>query len=67
MAEIKINPERCKGCELCVDICPKAIIQMSEKTNDIGHLYAIIIDKDKCTGCALCCQMCPDLVIEIDK
>ncbi|MCL2480777.1 MAG: 4Fe-4S binding protein, partial [Spirochaetaceae bacterium] len=24
-----ISPERCKGCALCVDACPKKILKMS--------------------------------------
>ncbi len=63
---IKIDTERCKGCGLCVNVCPKHTLQMSESTNKSGYLYIEIIDGEECTGCGLCFQMCPDLVIEID-
>jgi len=66
MAKIKINPDRCKGCCLCVAQCPRGLLRMSELFNDSGHQYAEIIDIENCTGCALCCQMCPDIAIEIE-
>jgi 2-oxoglutarate ferredoxin oxidoreductase subunit delta len=64
---ITINPERCKGCGLCVDVCPKGNLRLSENINAKGHNYVEIIDADNCTGCGLCYQMCPDLVIEIEN
>ncbi len=66
-ARIKFETRECKGCGLCVDVCPKHIIKMSENFNQMGHRYAEVSDEDKCTGCGLCFQMCPDLVIEIEE
>ena len=64
---ITINPERCKGCGLCVDVCPKGNLRLSENINAKGHNYIEIVEPDNCTGCGLCYQMCPDLVIEIEN
>ena len=64
---IKIDIKCCKGCGLCVSVCPQKNLKMSEGTNRSGHLYAVIADKDKCTGCGLCYLMCPDVAIEIEK
>ena len=63
--KITFNVSLCKGCGLCVSVCPKQNIKMSDEVNQTGHQYAQLIDKNKCTGCGLCFQMCPDLVIEI--
>jgi 2-oxoglutarate ferredoxin oxidoreductase subunit delta len=63
---IKLNIERCKGCGLCVDVCPRANLRLSKKINAKGHNYIEIIEQNNCTGCGLCYQMCPDLVIEIE-
>lgn len=66
MAKIKFRIERCKGCGLCVPVCPNEAIRMSSGINKLGHKYAELIDAGKCTGCGLCCLMCPDVVISID-
>jgi len=67
MEKIQFNILRCKGCELCVGVCPQHILKMSENLNQSGNSYVEIIDIDKCTACGMCFQMCPDLAIEIEK
>ena len=66
MAKIKFYAERCKGCGLCVLVCPHGNIRMSTELNETGHPYAVLVDPAKCTYCALCGRMCPDMAIEID-
>ncbi len=60
-----IDSERCKGCELCIGVCPQKIIAVSEKVNKKGLRYVELVDAEKCTGCGLCFKMCPDCAIEI--
>jgi 2-oxoglutarate ferredoxin oxidoreductase subunit delta len=67
MAEIKFRRERCKGCGLCVEACPKQILTVSSKINRAGYPVAKIEDMETCTGCALCAEMCPDVVITVFK
>ena len=64
MAYIKIKPEKCKGCGLCVGVCPDNAIEFSGKFNSKGYSY-IVYTKEKCRGCAMCVLMCPDCVIEV--
>lgn len=61
-----INTERCKGCELCIRVCPKKILEMSNETNGQGVNYPVCIDEASCIACAFCATMCPDCVIEIE-
>ena len=56
--------ERCKGCGLCVAVCPKGSIVISKKTNKSGFFPASS-DNKNCTGCAVCAIMCPDAVIKV--
>ncbi len=64
MAYIKIKTEQCKGCGLCVDVCPDNAIKLSEKFNEKGYSY-IVYEVEKCRGCKMCVLMCPDCVIEV--
>jgi len=67
MANIKLNTNRCKGCGLCVDVCPRGALRMSKDVNKAGHFCVQIEDTDKCTGCGFCFLMCPDVAISITK
>ena len=68
MPEIIVLEELCKGCELCVDACPKGIIALEgKKINSKGYHPAGLTDKSKCTGCASCATMCPDVAIRVMK
>ena len=67
MPRIEINSDTCKGCELCVGVCPHNLIAMSQEINKKGVNYAVYTEKNECTGCTLCAVMCPDLCIEVFK
>lgn len=68
MAKVYINEEKCKGCGLCVTVCPKKIIQIDkDKLNEKGLNSAHVIDMEKCIGCAFCATMCPDTIITVEK
>lgn len=67
MAFITVDGDKCKGCGLCVSVCPKKIVAITEKINKSGYHTADCIDNSKCIGCAFCAIMCPDSAIEVDK
>lgn len=67
MARVVFNSERCKGCELCVSVCPKGIVRIAEHFNAQGYRPAEVAEQQKCIGCAFCARMCPDAVIEVYK
>lgn len=66
---IIINRELCKGCCLCVSVCPNDVIKVSEKLNHQGYYPAESTDDNnedkKCIGCGMCATMCPDVAIEV--
>ena len=63
---IVIDPEACKGCYLCIEVCAKENIKVSEALNAKGyHPAEFSEEKNKCTGCALCMLVCPDMAIEV--
>ena len=68
MAKVTFNEDRCKGCGLCVDVCPKKIVTMAkDRINAKGFHPATVVEMDKCIGCAFCATMCPDVVIEVER
>ena len=68
MAKVTFNEDLCKGCGLCVEVCPKQIIAIAkDKINAKGHSPACITDQSKCIACAFCATMCPDCVITVEK
>lgn len=62
---IEIDPERCKGCELCILVCPEGVINVSNKFNSKGWIYVEPFNNDKCTGCRKCAFVCPDVAIKV--
>lgn len=67
MSRIAIDEERCKGCLLCVQVCPKTIIAASSRFNAKGYKVAEVPEASmaECTGCASCAKMCPDVAIKV--
>ena len=67
MSRIAIDEERCKGCLLCGQVCPKGLIVASSRINAKGYKVAEVLEADmeKCTGCASCAGMCPDVAIMV--
>jgi 2-oxoglutarate ferredoxin oxidoreductase subunit delta len=63
----QIDPEICKGCELCVAACPEGVLRMSERSNSQGAPYAEYDPAGACSACKFCAIICPDNAIEIYK
>jgi 2-oxoglutarate ferredoxin oxidoreductase subunit delta len=63
---VQIDAERCKGCSLCVDFCPKDVIEMTtDRLNANGVTFAECVHPDQCSGCMSCTVICPDAAIEL--
>ncbi|MGD0949927.1 MAG: ferredoxin family protein [Candidatus Binatia bacterium] len=65
---ITVDAQRCKGCALCIEFCPKKVIVTSRDLNSAGYYAAEFVNADGkggCTGCAICGLVCPEVVIEV--
>ncbi|MCL2099073.1 MAG: 4Fe-4S dicluster domain-containing protein [Oscillospiraceae bacterium] len=68
MKNITFNAETCKGCELCIDVCPKKIIILDkDKINKNGHHPAAVKDPEACISCGQCYIICPQIAVKIEK
>lgn len=61
---VSIDPKVCKGCGVCVKICPAGAINMKYDKN--GDLFASI-DLKKCIFCNKCVIACPYSVAELKR
>ena len=65
--QVIINKEKCKGCELCVSVCPVRILFINkEEINLKGYYTSAISDQSKCIACGNCGVMCPDGAITVN-
>ncbi|MBN1314908.1 MAG: 4Fe-4S binding protein [Anaerolineales bacterium] len=62
---IEIDEARCKGCRLCVSVCPQEILVISSRLNEKGYMPAEVTDMEACTGCSMCAIICPDVCITV--
>ncbi len=66
--KVTFQEDLCKGCGLCVNVCPQKIITLDgKKINAKGYHPATVVEMDKCIGCASCALMCPDVVITVER
>ncbi|MBW2268110.1 MAG: 4Fe-4S dicluster domain-containing protein [Deltaproteobacteria bacterium] len=60
---LRIDTERCKGCELCIPACRPGVLTMSTSLNGRGFAYPELVPG--CTGCSACLLVCPDFCFEV--
>lgn len=56
---IRIDPERCKGCGVCVNGCPRECISIGSTLNKMGYTAAQFEQKG-CVACGVCFYSCPE-------
>lgn len=64
---ISIDSTRCKACYLCVNTCPKKVIEAGTEFNPNGYQFAVPVRNEDCIGCRQCAFLCPDLCITVYK
>lgn len=68
MAKTIIDEKVCKGCGLCVSVCPKKILELApDRINPKGYNPSQCINQEECIGCGMCAIICPDSAITVEK
>jgi len=57
---IVINRDWCKGCGICVHLCPKKVLELDRADK------AVAVRPEDCICCRMCELRCPDLAIEVE-
>ena len=61
MATVKIIDRGCRGCEMCVDICPVDVFERDE-----AQEIAVVKREQDCIGCLSCRYICPSQCIDVE-
>jgi indolepyruvate ferredoxin oxidoreductase beta subunit len=59
--ELEIIDAWCKGCDICVKMCPERCLRLNRAQ------VAELTDPAACTGCGICEWLCPDFAIAVHK
>jgi len=54
-----INRDWCKGCGICVEFCPRKVLELDTEDK------AVAVRPEDCICCRLCELRCPDLAIQV--
>jgi NAD-dependent dihydropyrimidine dehydrogenase PreA subunit len=49
---LRLDPDRCTHCGMCLQVCPHAVFQMAGRK-------VHIVDRDRCMECGACAKNCP--------
>jgi 2-oxoglutarate ferredoxin oxidoreductase subunit delta len=58
---LEITREWCKGCGLCVELCPNGALSLDQ------HQKAVWDKREQCVACGSCQLRCPDMAIELER
>jgi len=65
VVEIDVDTFLCKGCGICVEMCPRKVFEWSKELSEKGVHYPVPVHAEKCVKCKLCELLCPDFAIAV--
>jgi 2-oxoglutarate ferredoxin oxidoreductase subunit delta len=66
MGKIVISEKFCKGCGLCIEVCPQHLLRTAKHVSTTSYHPAELVDPEgKCTACGLCALVCPEAAIHV--
>ncbi len=64
---IDIDKALCKGCGICLKICPKKVYAISKTRNSYGSPMPQAVSENECIICRMCERLCPDGAINVEE
>lgn len=61
MAKLVCEKNKCNGCNLCANVCPRNCIKVVDEIST----FNAVIDENKCVNCKICEQICPNRSLPI--
>ncbi len=61
--KVMLIEERCKGCEFCIEYCPRDVLHMSQAFNVKGYHFPEVVNGEACVNCHFCEAICPEFAI----
>jgi len=55
-----VDPDKCEGCEECVDICPMEVLEMQDEKS-------VVVNAEDCEGCESCVEVCESGAITVTE
>lgn len=62
MPTVTIDEQGCRGCTMCIDICPVEVFDL-----DVGTDLALVSREVDCIGCLSCFYLCPSQCIQVEE
>ena len=59
VVSLDLQPEKCIGCGMCLQVCPHGVFAMREKK-------VMLLDKDHCMECGACMRNCPTHALTVE-
>lgn len=60
---VHIHKERCKGCGLCIEFCPRLVLAEATEFNAKGYHPPYVLREGECVNCQICILICPEFSI----
>lgn len=61
VSHIDINTSWCKGCGICIGVCPTGVLDFDDRQKaQVKYL-------EKCVNCKLCELLCPELAVSVEE